>query len=117
MLTGEVQANWNAYPHPASWGLKSTDTNIDHRRVPNLATFFRRHGTSMAPSDRAADYRPGDVVTWKLVGGLDHIGIVADRASPAGTPLMVHNIGLGARLDDMLFGAPITGHYRYLPAK
>lgn len=111
----DMMVAWREYPHPAKWGLKSTDTNIDHRRVPNLATFFRRHGTSLAITDRAADYGPGDIVVWELPGGLPHIGIVADEALRAGTPQVVHNIGYGAVLDDVLFAFPITGHYRYFP--
>lgn len=95
---------------------KATDRNIDHRRVPNLAAFFRRHGMSLPPSDMPASYRPGDIVTWRLQGGLNHIGIVADQATPAGTPLVIHNIGAGARLDDILFAYPVTGHFRYLPS-
>ncbi|WBS02102.1 DUF1287 domain-containing protein [Pseudoduganella sp. SL102] len=95
---------------------KATDRNIDHRRVPNQAAFFRRHGTSLPPSAKPGDYRPGDVVTWRLQGGLNHIGIVADQVSPAGTPLVIHNIGSGAKLEDVLFAYPVTGHYRYLPA-
>lgn len=95
---------------------KATDRNIDHRRVPNLAAFFKQHGTSLPPSDKPAGYRPGDVVTWRLEGGLNHIGIVADQVTPAGTPLVIHNIGAGARLDDILFAYPVTGHFRYLPS-
>ncbi len=110
----DMRRAWSAYPR--QWGLTSTDTNIDHRRVPNLDAFFRRHGTSLAPSRRAADFRPGDIVVWRLAGGLPHIGIVADRTSPAGTPLVVHNIASGAKMDDALFAFEITGHYRYLPA-
>ncbi|QBE64566.1 DUF1287 domain-containing protein [Pseudoduganella lutea] len=94
---------------------KPTDRNIDHRRVPNQAAFFRRHGTSLPPTRQAADYRPGDVVTWRLQGGLNHIGIVADKMSPAGIPLVIHNIGDGTQLDDILFAYPVTGHFRYLP--
>jgi len=100
--------------YPRLWGLGGPDRNIDHRRVPNLATYFTRHGTSLPPSDRAQDYRPGDIVTWRLPGGYPHIGLVADR-SEAGTPLVIHNIGAGTRLEDVLFRYPITGHYRYEP--
>ncbi|WP_338766669.1 DUF1287 domain-containing protein [Massilia sp. METH4] len=94
---------------------KATDRNIDHRRVPNLAAYFRQHGTVLQPSDKPASYLPGDVVTWRLQGGLNHIGIVSDQVSRNGTPLVVHNIGLGAQLDDILFAFPVTGHFRYLP--
>jgi uncharacterized protein YijF (DUF1287 family) len=113
----DMRRAWPAYPHPAQWRLKSTDTNIDHRRVPNLTTFFRRHGSTLAPSRRAADFLPGDVVVWQLPVGLPHIGIVADARSPAGTPLIIHNIASGAKMDDVLFAFTITGHYRYLPSR
>ena len=110
----DMRANWNAYPHPAKWALKRPDTNIDHRRVPNLAAFFRRHGTELAPSRDPHDYHPGDLVVWALpYGGLPHIGIVADRISAAGTPLMIHNIGSGAKMEDVLFAFKVTGHFRY----
>lgn len=112
----DMRRAWSAYPHPAQWGLKSTDTNIDHRRVPNLDVFFRRHGTALPASRRPQDFRAGDIVVWRLPVGLPHIGIVADRTSPAGTPLVIHNIASGAKMDDALFAFDITGHYRYLPA-
>jgi uncharacterized protein YijF (DUF1287 family) len=109
----DMRAHWNTYPHPAQWKLKRPDTNIDHRRVPNLAAFFRRHGTTIAASRDPQNYRPGDLVVWELPYGLPHIGIVADRTSAAGTPLVIHNIGSGAKMDDVLFAFTITGHYRY----
>ncbi len=100
--------------YPKKWGLKKPDTSIDHRRVPNLQTFFARHGEKLAVSDSADDYRPGDLVTWMLPGNLPHIGIVTDRRSQDGLrPLIVHNIGAGTVLEDMLFVYKITGRYRY----
>jgi len=100
--------------YPALWGLKKTDRNIDHRRVPNLQAFFKRAGAALALSENGTDYRPGDIVSQMLPGNLPHIGIVADARSPDGSrPLVVHNIGAGARLEDVLFAYPITGHYRY----
>ncbi|MCC2973537.1 DUF1287 domain-containing protein [Massilia sp. IC2-476] len=107
----DIKAAWKAYP--AHWGLKRPDPNIDHRRVPNLATFFTRHGQSLPVSRLATDYRPGDIVTWMLPPGLPHIGLVADIRTPAGVPLVIHNIGAGTRLEDRLFAYPITGHYRF----
>jgi len=101
--------------YPQRWNLKRTDTNIDHRRVPNLRTFFRRHGASLPVSDQPDDYQPGDLVTWEVPPHLPHIGIVTDRKSSDGTPLIVHNIGRGPQLEDVLFAFPITGHYRYSP--
>ncbi len=110
--------NFAKYPSKRIWGLESTDRNIDHRRVPNLQVFFSRHGVPLPVTNNKDDYAPGDTVTWMLPGNLPHIGIVTDRASPStGNPLIVHNIGAGPSLDDMLFSYRITGHYRYVPEK
>ncbi|MBT2969443.1 MAG: DUF1287 domain-containing protein [Candidatus Thiodiazotropha sp. (ex Ctena orbiculata)] len=112
----DMAANFDAYPSRRIWGLTGTDSNIDHRRVPNLQIFFSRHGLSLPPTLRGSDYRSGDIVTWMLPGNLPHIGIVTDGVSEeTGTPLIVHNIGAGPKLEDMLFRYPITGHYRYMP--
>lgn len=114
----DMAANFQDYPSKRIWGLNSTDRNIDHRRVPNLQVFLTRHGESLAISDSASDYRPGDIVTWRVSGNLPHIGLVSDQVSPVfGVPLIVHNIGAGPVLEDMLFSYPITGHYRYIPNK
>ncbi|HTL97750.1 MAG TPA: DUF1287 domain-containing protein [Holophagaceae bacterium] len=102
---------WSEYPK--DWGMKGPDSNIDHRRVPNLATFFRRHGQTLATGADPRLYRPGDIVTWRLSSGVPHIGIVSDQRSAAGTPLMIHNIGYGTEQDDVLFDFTITGHFRY----
>ena len=107
----DMRRAWSAYPK--KWGHRKPDTNIDHRRVPNLETFFTRHGLVLAVSNKASDYLPGDIVVWRVPPNLPHIGIVADQRSSAGTPLVIHNIGLGARMEDMLFAYTITGHYRY----
>jgi uncharacterized protein YijF (DUF1287 family) len=109
----DMRKAWASYPHPAKWGLKTTDTNIDHRRVPNLDMFFRRHGTRLA--NRSVDYRPGDIVVWRLPFDLPHIGIVSDQVSSTGVPLVIHNIASGVKMADVLFAYTITGHYRYLP--
>lgn len=111
----DMAANFTSYPSYRIWGLKATDRNIDHRRVPNLQTFFTRHGESLPVSDSAENYLPGDLVSWMLPGNLPHIGIVTDQQSSDGKPLIVHNIGAGPRLENMLFSYRITGHYRYLP--
>lgn len=108
----DMQTAFSAYP--SRWGLKQPDTNIDHRRVPNLQVFFRRHGKSLPVSNDAGDYQPGDLVTWVIPGNLPHIGIVVTRrSSDAKRPMIVHNIGRGPQMEDMLFDFPITGHYRY----
>lgn len=110
----DMKANFKLYPSRRIWGLQKPDSNIDHRRVPNLQMFFTRHGTSLPVSDQAKDYHPGDLVTWVLPGNLPHIGIVIDENSADGKrPLIVHNIGAGPKKQDMLFDYPVTGHYRY----
>ena len=109
----DMRAAWTAYPK--LWGLRSTDRNIDHRRVPNLATFFARHGRTLAVSQTDASiYAPGDIVTWRLASGVPHIGLVSAQRRN-GRPLIVHNIGAGTQREDMLFDYTITGHYRYEP--
>ena len=107
-----MKANFNLYP--TIWGLKKPDTNIDHRRVPNLMTFFSRHGVRLKNTQTPSDYQPGDLVTWDLGGNTPHIGIVIDKRSSDNTrPLIVHNIGGGQEISDCLFTYRITGHYRY----
>jgi uncharacterized protein YijF (DUF1287 family) len=108
----DMRANFGKYP--GKWGMKSTDKNIDHRRVPNQATFFARFGTVKKVSDKGEDYIPGDIVTWELGGGITHVGIVTHRMSPdKKRPLIVHNIGQGQVVQDCLFSYKITGHYTY----
>ncbi|UII74452.1 DUF1287 domain-containing protein [Flagellimonas sp. HMM57] len=108
----DMKANFNVYPK--IWGLRTTDKNIDHRRVPNLMTYFKREGAEKSISDNASDYLPGDVVCWNLGGAITHIGIVVDKKSSDGKRnLIVHNIGRGQVLEDMLFDFKIIGHYRY----
>lgn len=100
--------------YPAKWGLRSPDPNIDHRRVPNLMTFFERKGKALPITNNLEDYLPGDVVTWDLGGGATHIGIVSNLwADATGNYLIVHNIGGGVKLENVLFAWRITGHYRY----
>lgn len=114
----DMRDNFLLYPSNRIWGLNSTDKNIDHRRVPNLQTFFTRHGTVLKKSMLASDYKTGDVVTWMVAGNLPHIGIVTDRInSNTGNPMIVHNIGSGPVIEDMLFDYKITGHYKYIPFK
>ena len=118
--------------YPRRWGLKRTDRNIDHRRVPNMRVYFNRNGTAMSVSADANAYKPGDLVTWDLrapysaaeagarpskrtsFARTPHIGIVSDRRSADGKrPLIIHNIGFGTLEGDMLFSYRITGHYRF----
>lgn len=99
--------------YPQRWGMAGPDANIDHRRVPNLQMFFKRAGAELPVTREAESYRSGDLVTWMLPRNLPHIGIVTGQKTRAGTPLIVHNIGRGPEVEDVLFSYPITGHYRY----
>ena len=105
-----MRANFSKYPK--IWGLRRTDKNIDHRRVPNLKTYFKRKGWSLAVTKKKADYKPGDLVTCTVAGKLPHIMIVSDVVDSEGTPMIIHNIGGGAREESRLFEFPLTGHYR-----
>ena len=112
----DMSKHFDLYPSEQIWGLKRPDTNIDHRRVPNLQIFFKRHGKELPISDNAEAFSPGDLVTWMLPGNLPHIGIVTDKIDPISkNRMVVHNIGRGPKLEDILFTYQITGHYRYVP--
>jgi len=108
----DMRGNFKIYPK--KWKMKAPDTNIDHRRVLNLMTYFKRKGASLAISKNPYDYEKGHIVTWDLGKGLTHIGIVSDKLSMiTGNPLIIHNIGAGPEISDILFRYKITGHYRY----
>ncbi|MEQ9297172.1 MAG: DUF1287 domain-containing protein [Cyclobacteriaceae bacterium] len=108
----DMKNNFDLYP--GIWGLSSTDRNIDHRRVPNLMKFFERHGESLVMSSNPTDYQPGDIVCWNLGGATTHIGIVTDElSSDQSRYQIIHNIGGGQVIEDMLFDFRIIGHYRY----
>jgi hypothetical protein len=108
----DMQAHFNLYPK--RWGLKKTDSNIDHRRVPNLMVFFERFGTVKPKSNNAIDFAAGDIVCWDLGGGITHIGLVVEKKSTDGKRgLIVHNIGAGQVMEDVLFSWKIIGHYSY----
>ncbi|MBC7979960.1 MAG: DUF1287 domain-containing protein [Armatimonadetes bacterium] len=106
----DMKANFSLYPR--HWGLSKPDRNIDHRRVPNLQTYFRRHAISLSLSKKSEDYKAGDIVTCMLPGNLPHIMIVSDKKSPSNVPLVIHNIGRGTKEEGSLFAFPTTGHYR-----
>ena len=108
----DMVTNFAAYPNKRRWLLGHPDSNIDHRRVPNLMVFFQRKGESLPITSRAEDYSPGDLVTWDLGGNVPHIGIVVDQRAH-GRFMVVHNIGEGPKMEDVLFNWKITGHYRY----
>ncbi|GAA3569972.1 DUF1287 domain-containing protein [Snuella lapsa] len=106
----DMKANFSLYPK--IWGLKTTDKNIDHRRVPNLMVFFKRKGLEKSITKDPTDYLPGDIVCWNLGGAITHIGIVVNIKSKDGKRnLIVHNIGKGQVLEDCLFDFKIIGHY------
>ena len=113
LVHADMNRHWNEYPH--SYGLPRPDPNIDHRRVPNLKVFFRRHGQTLPDSvtpETLSTWQPGDVVCWKLPGGADHTGIVSDRQNAEGIPLAIHNTGI-CQEQDVLTVWTIAGHYRY----
>ena len=110
----DLKANFSIYPNLKKWGLKKPDTNIDHRRVPNLEVFFTRKGKKLKVSDNPNDYKTGEIVTWMINGKLPHIGIVTHKKSADGKrPLLVHNVGSGQVLEDCLFNYNIVGHYLF----
>jgi len=109
----DMQRAFAAYPK--DWGLRNTDKNIDHRRVPNLQTFFKRRGAALPVTQKAADYLPGDLITCTVAGRLPHIAIVVPAADGGDTPWIVHNIGQGPKHESRLFEFPLTGHYRFHP--
>ena len=108
----DMKANFSKYPR--TWGLKKTDTNIDHRRVPNLETFFTRKGQKLLVTKNASDYKTGEIVTWMINDKMPHIGILTHLKSRDGKRfLIVHNVGGGQVLEDCLFSYKIVGHYKY----
>lgn len=110
----DLKANFSKYPNLKKWGLKKPDTNIDHRRVPNLEVFFERKGEKLTVTKNPSDYNTGDLVTWMIGDKLPHIGIVTHKKSADGKRnLIVHNVGSGQVLEDCLFSWKIVGHFRY----
>ncbi|MFY7740899.1 MAG: DUF1287 domain-containing protein [Flavobacterium sp.] len=107
----DMKANFSKYP--TKWGLKKTDTNIDHRRVPNLEIFFERKGKKLEVSDNPNYYKTGEIVTWMINGKLPHIGIVTHKKSIDGSPMIVHNVGGGQVAEHCLFSWEIVGHYLF----
>lgn len=107
----DMAAHFSAYPR--IWGLSRTDRNIDHRRVPNLRTFWKRQGAALPVSQNPDDWQPGDIFTSMVGGRLPHTGIVSDRLADNGNPLVIHNIGGGTREEDVLFAHDLNGHYRW----
>ena len=108
----DMRRAFGAYPN--KWGLGRPDPNIDHRRVPNLATFFKRQGAALPVSSRGLDYKPGDVVAFAVPDGRPHIGLITERLSEDGErPLVLHNIGRGPQIEDILFTLTITGRFHY----
>lgn len=114
LLHEDIKANFSTYPSKRMWGLNKPDTNIDHRRVPNLEVFFTRKGKVKPITKNAEDYVPGDIVSWRLDNGRPHIGIVVNKKSGDNQRyLVMHNIGFGQVAEDVLFSWKITGHFTY----
>lgn len=110
----DLKANFDRYPNLKKWGLKKPDTNIDHRRVPNLEVFFERKGKKLMVTENPNDYKTGEIVTWMINGKLPHIGIITNKKSSDGKrPMIVHNVGGGQVLEDCLLTYPIVGHFKY----
>jgi uncharacterized protein len=107
----DMRSNFSTYPK--NWGLSRTDKNIDHRRVPNLQIYFKRCGYALAVTKDVAKFQPGDLITCTVPPHLPHVMIVSDKKTDEGVPLVIHNIGAGAREEDVLFTYPLTGHYRW----
>ena len=111
----DMKANFSKYPNLQKWGMTKTDTNIDHRRVPNLEIFFGRKGIKLVVTENANDYKTGEIVTWMINEKLPHIGIITNKKSTDGKRnLIVHNVGNGQVLEDCLFSYKIVGHYKYV---
>jgi uncharacterized protein len=106
----DMVVNFSKYPR--RWKLTQPDPNIDHRRVLNLMTYFKRRGFEVGKSWGKSKYLAGDIVAWDLGNGITHIGVLSDRTNPKGEPLVIHNIGRGVQEEDLLFGYEILGHYR-----
>ena len=104
----DMRANFAAYPR--IWGLRRPDRSIDHRRAPNLETFLKRAGAALPAG---APWRAGDLVTQRLPGNLPHILVVDSRMAAAGRPYAIHNVGAGARREDVITAWPIVGHFRW----
>lgn len=111
LINADMKANFSAYPK--IWGLKTTNKNIDHRRVPNIEAYLARHGQTLSTTDKES-FGVGDIVTWRLPNSnLPHIGIVSNNKASDGTSLIIHNIGQGTQEENILFAYPIHKHYRY----
>jgi len=110
----DMTAHFAEYPNISKWGLHKTDSNIDHRRVPNLEVFFARKGKQLAVSTNPETYKTGELVTWKIGNKFPHIGIITNKKSPDGKrPMIVHNVGYGQVLEDCLFRYKLVGHFKY----
>ena len=110
----DMKSHFSQYPNLKKWGMTKTDSNIDHRRVPNLEIFFERKGTKLIVSKNAKDYKTGEIITWLINDKLPHIGIITNKKSADGKRnLIVHNVGNGQVLEDCLFSYTIVGHYKY----
>ena len=112
-LNADMRVAFSTYPK--RWGVAAPDTNIDHRRVPNLQTFMARRGAELPRPATSAGWQPGDIVTQLVPGGRPHIGIVSATRAPGTDRLeVIHNIGFGTQRNDILDLLQVTGRYRLL---
>ena len=108
----DMTNNFDKYPK--YWDDNKPDSNIDHRRVYNQMRYFKRMGNEVEITNNPEDYLPGDIVAWNLGGNITHIGVVVGKKSSDGLRnMIVHNIGNGQVMEDILFDNRIIGHYRF----
>lgn len=108
----DMAEHFKAYP--SLWGALVPDTNIDHRRVPNLQRFFERKAQTLTKSLDPADYHPGDLVIWELANADKHIGIVVPGpGNRAGEVWVVHHMADTVKWENALFDYKIVAHFSY----
>ena len=110
LVNADMRTHFADYPR--TWSLTRPDPNIDHRRAPNLAAFFRRMGAALPIPPDASGWRPGDIFTSYVDNRGPHIGLVSDRTGLNGW-LVLQNVGGGTHEEEGLFAWPITGRYRW----
>ena len=109
-LQKEIYLDKKAHPkrYKGLYYTDRLDPNIDHRRVKNLQAYFAAKGYRVKGA-----FKPGDIVVWKLPGSnLDHIGLCSDKLNSKGEPLIIHNVGYGAKEEDVLREYKIVDHFR-----
>jgi len=92
------------------------DPDLDYRWCPKLIVWFRRHALSL-PTEvnwrTLSTFQPADVIFFDDGDGVaGHVGIVSDRWSLAGLPLLIHNPGPMAVEENALQSNRLLGHFR-----